>query len=522
MTGGRWRSALAGRGWPPVAFVALVALLALEAIAAARPGGGHSYSGGGRSGGYSGGGGGWGGGGGGGGGDGGEALLAFIRLLVAAPHIGFPVLAVVIAFVIFSKRAELRTDNLDIGGLSGYVPSPARVPASFDPVRDEDPEFSRVLFEDFCYALYARLHLARGRPQALEELSPYVSPAARTTVARLAPGTTPVAVIVGAMRVDAVHRERPVPWPPGQHSGQDMFRVTVTFEANLAFTAPRAMTLFVRERWILSRAPGVKTRPWRGTRTFDCPNCAAVFEPGEGNRCSYCGEIVDNGAFDWVVTSLKVLESSQRRPSLTGTVPEVGTDDKTVFQPQVAARWNRLVGDDPALTAEALGTRLRLIYDELNAAWSANDLTRARPYLSDGMCHYLRYWIDQYRLQGLRNELREMRLTSWTIVKIERDKHYDAITVRLWATGYDTTVEVASGRVVGGNPSRERAYSEYWTLVRGAGVRGAPRVDKRCPNCSADLRINMGGACEYCGAHVTSGEFDWVLSRIEQDEAYVG
>ena len=28
--------------------------------------------------------------------------------------------------------------------------------------------------------------------------------------------------------------------------------------------------------------------------------------------------------------------------------------------------------------------------------------------------------------------------------------------------------------------------------------------------------------CGHCGSHVTGGEFDWVLSRIEQDEAYVG
>jgi hypothetical protein len=27
---------------------------------------------------------------------------------------------------------------------------------------------------------------------------------------------------------------------------------------------------------------------------------------------------------------------------------------------------------------------------------------------------------------------------------------------------------------------------------------------------------------EHCQGKVTSGEFDWVLSRIEQDEAYRG
>jgi hypothetical protein len=32
----------------------------------------------------------------------------------------------------------------------------------------------------------------------------------------------------------------------------------------------------------------------------------------------------------------------------------------------------------------------------------------------------------------------------------------------------------------------------------------------------------MAGICEYCESRVTSGQFDWVLSRIEQDEVYAG
>jgi hypothetical protein len=32
--------------------------------------------------------------------------------------------------------------------------------------------------------------------------------------------------------------------------------------------------------------------------------------------------------------------------------------------------------------------------------------------------------------------------------------------------------------------------------------------------------VNQAGACNHCRAEVTSGDFDWVLTRIEQDEAY--
>jgi hypothetical protein len=83
-------------------------------------------------------------------------------------------------------------------------------------------------------------------------------------------------------------------------------------------------------------------------------------------------------------------------------------------------------------------------------------------------------------------------------------------------------VREASGEVVSGSRRSPRAYSEYWTLIRGAATRGAPRSDKSCPNCGAALAVSMAGLCEHCGAKITSGDFDWVLSKIEQDDSYSG
>ena len=108
------------------------------------------------------------------------------------------------------------------------------------------------------------------------------------------------------------------------------------------------------------------------------------------------------------------------------------------------------------------------------------------------------------------------------LVKVVRDRHFDAVTFRLWATGLDYTVDIGSSRVVGGSATRERAYSEYWTLIRGTKARGAPRQEAVCPNCAAPLQTSMAGVCAHCSQHVTSGEFDFVLSKIEQDDSYAG
>ena len=113
-----------------------------------------------------------------------------------------------------------------------------------------------------------------------------------------------------------------------------------------------------------------------------------------------------------------------------------------------------------------------------------------------------------------------MRLTGSELAKVSRDRFYDAVTLRIFGTGKDYVVR--GDEVVRGSKHRERPYSEYWTLIRTRSHKGAPKADATCGNCGAPLEISMAGACEFCGAHVTSGEFDWGVSKSEQDDTYRG
>jgi hypothetical protein len=266
----------------------------------------------------------------------------------------------------------------------------------------------------------------------------------------------------------------------------------------------------------------VRSRPPDLVRSFQCPNCGAPFGPEGGDRCEYCGEVVSGGRFEWSVETIELIRLEERPPALTSDVQEVGSHWPTIFHPSLNARWAELAREDPGVTQEALDARLRLIYGELNAAWSRRDLGGARPYVSDGLFDYLKYWVTAYERQGLRNVLEGMRIVEWKTVKVLRDRHFDSLSVRLWGSGRDYTVRQTTGDVISGDPKHDRFYSEYWTLIRGAGVKAAPRSDKSCPNCGAPLDVNMAGQCEHCGAKITSGEFDWVLSKIEQDDSYTG
>jgi DNA-directed RNA polymerase subunit RPC12/RpoP len=483
-----------------------VAFLLVPALALARPGGGEGYSGGGGDG---------------GGGDGGLIWLLirlWIEFVIHYPAIGIPLTIVGILIFLAWKRKKgtAGSQNWDLSPAPPAAP-PARPPSTdLDAVRGLDPEFSIVLFEDFAYALYARAHQARADRRALDALAPYLSPPVRDHLQQRPPaGVAVTSVVVGVMRVNhLVLPAQPTGW----------VQVVLEIESNITLATSAAQ--YVRERWSLVRSAAAHSKPPEQVKSFKCPNCGAPFDPAgaaAGDRCGYCGEVVSGGRFDWTVQAIELLKVEARPPALVSTVEEVGTTWPTVYHPQVRARRAELLRDDPATTDEALGARLGLIYGQLNSAWTALDLTPARPFVSDGLFDYLQYWIAAYQSQGLRNVLEGMRITEWTIAKVVRDARYDSVTCRVWGSGRDYTVKQADGTVVSGNPKRDRLYTEYWTLIRAAGVRAAPRADRSCPNCGAPVdQVNMAGECGHCGAKITRGDFDWVLSKIEQDDVYTG
>ena len=493
--------------------LALLAGLFVPMAVMARPGGGEGYSGGGGSDG--------------GGGDDGGLVYLLIRLWIefvfAYPQFGIPATIVIVAILIARQKRKAKAGPQLWDSAPPKAPAPRQTArGDLDAVRNLDPEFSVVLFEDFAYALFAKAHQARSSERDLESLSPYLGQAVRSHLAQRRPVGAPVSgVVVGAMRVLDLSIPSAAAPPAGSPPPQVV--VSLEFEANMTVgMAGAEHTHYVQERWRLVRDAGVQTKPAAQVRSFQCPNCGAPFGPEGGDRCEYCGQVVSGGRFDWSVESIELVRLEERPPALTSDVQEVGSNWPTIFHPALNARWAELAREDPAVTQQALDARLRLIYDELNAAWSRRDLGGARPYVSDGLFDYLKYWVTAYEKQGLRNALEGMRIVEWKTVKVLRDRHYDSLAVRLWGSGRDYTVRQTTGDVISGDPKRDRFYSEYWTLIRGARVKGAPRSDKSCPNCGAPLDVNMAGQCEHCGAKITSGEFDWVLSKIEQDDSYTG
>ena len=160
--------------------------------------------------------------------------------------------------------------------------------------------------------------------------------------------------------------------------------------------------------------------------------------------------------------------------------------------------------------------------EELQRAWTTLDWDRARAHETDHLYSTHRFWIDQYRAEGLRNVLERIEAGRVELAKVEQDAYYDAVTVRLFASMIDYVID-AEGKPVSGSKSKPRAFSEYWTFIRRAGAASDEAAEPGgCPSCGAPLKVSQAGVCAYCETKVVTGEFGWVLSAIEQDEVYGG
>ena len=482
-------------------WILLALILATEAFA--RLGGGEGYSGGGSSGG-------------GGGGDG-FAVEALVRLLIwlvfRHPMIGIPLL--ILAIVVFVKMKAAGNFQVAYEPVVVRTAPPSRpAPAQLDALRQADRNFSEPVFLDFAQLVYVRAQGARPGSRA-ELAQPWV-----------AEETLPILFA----RPEGLEQVRDVVFgktaPSGYRREEGLDLLDVDFEVNLTEVRQgHERQLLIRERWTFRRKAGVLSPVPERMRTLGCAGCGSTLEPKPDGLCPNCGAPRTRGLVQWEVGKILPLDRrTVEPPSLAlGGGTEPGTNLPTRFDPRIGALRRDFEARHPDFSWEAFDARVRETFLKLQQAWSTGRWELARPYETDALFQSHRYWVERYRKFGLVNRLEGITIGRVDVAKVGLDAFYESITVRVFATMRDWT-EDASGKVVGGSRTLPRTFSEYWTFLRAVGAtRKAEGGTESCPSCGAPLdKINMAGVCEYCGSKLTTGEFDWVVSRIEQDDAYGG
>lgn len=498
--------------------ILVVPLLLVAGEAWARVGGGQGYSGGGSrssgGGSYSGGG---------GGGDGGAIIELLIWLCIRHPAIGIPLTLFVVGVVIYTKFHQRD---------SGYVSHRTRTssPRTLDvaaplsramnpkAVVEQDPNFSEPLFIDFVQLAYVRAQVARGDGQT-EALRPLMTDAAIASLLSQRGNLKEVRdVIFGSTNL------------AGLRQAGGRLHLQVELETNLTEVRPSGESQVLRkERWTFGRQLGVLSPGPEGMRSLGCPSCGSTQAITLDGRCPNCSTVRTGGASQWEVETFQVLQSAAlTAPQLQlGGGMEHGTQLRTVQAPDLGPQSRALLARHPAFAWETFNATVESIFLKLQEAWSTQRWELARPYETDALFQTHRFWMERYRRFGLVNKVEQVSVRRIELARIGVDAFYESITVRVFASMLDWTEQGPQKKVVAGSTSEKRVMSEYWTFIRRIGGKARPDGGgwdaEHCPSCGAPLdNVSQTGVCGYCEATITTGDFDWVLTRIEQDEAYRG
>ncbi|MDA3799020.1 MAG: TIM44-like domain-containing protein, partial [Kiritimatiellae bacterium] len=168
--------------------------------------------------------------------------------------------------------------------------------------------------------------------------------------------------------------------------------------------------------------------------------------------------------------------------------------------------------------------RCKNIFPLLQEAWSKQDVTGVQHFMSDGLYESTSLQVKMQEAQGVFNKITNIKVLNTTVVDVESDEFFDTLHIAITAMAVDMTMSIEKKSLLYGNHLPER-FREVWTFVRRPGTKTLENnglLEGYCPNCGTALTISTSITCDSCSALINSGEYDWVLSEITQDEAWTG
>ncbi|MGD0503789.1 MAG: TIM44-like domain-containing protein [Steroidobacteraceae bacterium] len=267
------------------------------------------------------------------------------------------------------------------------------------------------------------------------------------------------------------------------------------------------------ERWTFTRSAAARTPENGGVIASRCPACGAELRLNLDGTCAHCRASVTNGSVEWVVTDVQGAPFIGYAAGSSLAVAAATLDEGVAS----------LRTTDPSFSLDAFQARVKTAFLALQDAWCRQNLDAGRAFLSPGAYFTWSAQIETMAAEGRRNLMENLSVQRIDPVQIVHGRVFDDLTVRVSASAADFEVD-KDNRIVFGDRT-VRSFTEDWTFQRSVGVATTEKpgtLENTCPSCGAPLALNQIGECRYCRAAVTSGKFDWVVSRIEQEEDATG
>jgi predicted lipid-binding transport protein (Tim44 family) len=267
------------------------------------------------------------------------------------------------------------------------------------------------------------------------------------------------------------------------------------------------------ERWTFTRSASARTAVNGGVIASKCPACGAELRLGLDGVCAHCKASITNGAVDWVVSDVQPAPfAGYSADSSLG-----------LAAPTVADGVATLTSADKDFSMPAFEARVKTAFLALQDAWCNQKLDAGRAFMSPGAYFSWSAQLDTLASEGRRNVLEHLEVRGIEPIRVIHGRVFDDLTVRITAVAADFDVDGA-GKLVFGDRS-VRPFEEDWTFQRSVGVATSNKpgtLENTCPSCGAPVSLTQLGECRYCKAAVTSGKFDWVVSRIDQEDGARG
>ena len=263
------------------------------------------------------------------------------------------------------------------------------------------------------------------------------------------------------------------------------------------------------ERWTFGRGPAARTAVNGGVIASRCPACGAELRLGLDGTCAHCKASVTNGSVDWVVVGVQpaAYVGYSADSSLGFAAPSIPDG--------VAA----LSAADKDFSLGIFENRVKKVFLALQDAWCGQNLDAGRAFMSPGAYFTWSAQLETMAAEGRRNVMENVSVRAIQPVRIIHGRVFDDLTVRISAAAADFEID-NQGKIVFGDRS-VRPFMEDWTFQRSVGVATSNKpgtLENTCPSCGAPVSLTQIGECRYCKAAVTSGKFDWVVSRIDQED----
>ena len=392
-------------------------------------------------------------------------------------------------------------------GVAGAVSLPG-----VDAIRSVDPDFELETFlqrAEMCFFLVKR-GIQRNEATSIR---PYLNDAVYAQVSQNLTQMKQrhVHALLESLNVRAVHLESALCNEQGQTLKVHfdlVYRSKTLDEANRVVADEREDGRH-GEQWTFVRAATARTPQNGGVIASRCPACGAELRLNLDGTCAHCRASVTNGKVDWVVAEVQ-------------TAPFMGYSSESPFAVASSTVDQGIAGlqvADAAFSLDAFRTRAAQAFMALQSAWCNQNLDAGRAFLSPGAYFAWSAQLETLTAEGRRNIMEHVEVRGIEVLRVVHGRVFDDLTVRISAVAADFEID-KDNKIIFGDRT-VRPFCEDWTFQRSIGVTtsGKPgTLENTCPSCGAPLALTQIGECRYCKAAVTSGKFDWVVSRIEQED----